>query len=565
MTPPRRPRRSRKSANKSSTSRDRASAKPKVSRFDSRRRESRDDRASAKSKVSRLDNNRREDSRGDRLATVLIVYGLGLGTAVLVPGLAFLWLILGCFFGVVWPWFKRQSWGQGVVTLWEDLGSKRNLQVPWPRFPGWFWVLLGIVGFVASIYLQVRSPRPAATDISHVARQTQVQNADNTQTIITLVRGQVRSTPRENRSGKARFWLDATQVSQVFEETRNLGGDGEFGISAESPNISEGEAAPETRAPAQLPLDDRSRGVTGKLYVTVPLLQATGLQPDQWVQVTGRLYVPQSPKNPGAFNFQAYLAREGAFAGLSGDRLERLDQSGQGEVLGEAIAPPGLGAWLAQLRRTLVQRSVAAAGYPEGVVMAAMMMGRRTVDFPVDLQDAFSRGGMAHVLATSGFHVSVLLAMVQWPVGRLRKSWRSSLRIGLGAIVLVGLVALSGGTPSVWRAALMGIPVLLMKESDQRTQPVGLLLVVAAVLLLVNPLWIQNLSFQLSFVATFGVLVSAGPIERGLEPILTAIVPPIGKLVAGWIGVAVAATIWILPLQIFYFAQVSSYSIGVNV
>ena len=483
------------------------------------------------------------------MAIALIVYGLGLGTAVIFPGLAYWWLILGCFLGVVIPWAQQQSWGKGIAALVSDFGSRFNFQLPWPQLAGWFWVVLGIVGFLASVYLQVRSPRPAPTDVSHVAQEIQQQNqrAGNTQTIVTLVRGQVRSLPRENRSGKARFWLDATQVSQVFEDSRNLGGDGELGISSGD--------RPSNQPPPQLPLDTRSRGVTGKLYVTVPLLQSTGLEPDQWVQVTGRLYVPSAPKNPGAFNFQGYLTREGAFAGLAGSRLERLDRNNQ----------TGPFARLAQFRQELVKRAVQGAGYPEGVVMAAMMMGRRTVDFPADLQDAFSRGGMAHVLATSGFHVSVLLGVVQLGVAGLRRSLQRPVSLTVGSVVLVGLVMLSGGTPSVLRAALMGIPVLVVRGSGSQAKPIGLLLVVAAVLLLVNPLWIQNLSFQLSFVATFGVLVSTGAVEERLKPVLSPLPKPVAEALSGWIAVAVAATLWILPLQLFYFAQISPYSIPVNV
>ncbi|MEM9244456.1 MAG: ComEC/Rec2 family competence protein [Cyanobacteria bacterium P01_F01_bin.153] len=497
--------------------------------------------------------NRREQEGSNRLAIALIVYGLGLGTAVIFPGLAYWWLILGCFLGIALPWARQQSWGKGIEALLSDIGSRldftKNFKLPWAKLAGWFWILLGIIGFLASIYLQVRSPRPAATDISHIAQeiQQQNQNAGQAQTIVTLVRGQVRSPPRENRSGKARFWLDATQVSQVFEESRNLGGDGELGISSGD--------RPSNNRPPQLPLDTRSRGVTGKLYVTVPILQATGVEPDQWVQVTGRLYVPSAPKNPGAFNFQAYLAREGSFAGLSGDRLERLDRS----------SDAGFFARLAQFRQGLVKRAVEGAGYPEGVVMAAMIMGRRAVDFPADLQDAFSRGGMAHVLATSGFHVSVLLGVMQFLVAGVRRSLRKPVSLAAGSVVLVGLVMLSGGTPSVLRAALMGIPVLLVRGSDRQAKPIGLLLVVAAVLLLINPLWIQDLSFQLSFVATFGVLVSTEAIENRLKPVLSTLPKVIANALSGWSAVAIAATLWILPLQLFYFSQISPYSIPVNV
>jgi competence protein ComEC len=83
------------------------------------------------------------------------------------------------------------------------------------------------------------------------------------------------------------------------------------------------------------------------------------------------------------------------------------------------------------------------------------------------------------------------------------------------------------------------------------------LLLAALVLLLINPLWIWDLGFQLSFLATLGLLVTSPALMKRLDWL-----PP---TIASLIAVPIAATIWVLPLLLYVFSQVSTYSILANV
>ena len=165
----------------------------------------------------------------------------------------------------------------------SDSSEELSLYQMLPRTK-WVWFLAGLTGFLASVYFHIRSPQPAINDISKL-----IPAGGNTEEVAVTVRGRVVSTPRLTRSGRSQFWLETNLVSQIN------GGDGRVEVN---------------------------RPVSGKLYVTVPLLQATGLYPDNTIAVTGALYKPQPPSNPGAFDFQAYLAREAAFAGLAGRRID---------------------------------------------------------------------------------------------------------------------------------------------------------------------------------------------------------------------------------------------------
>ncbi|HBK21994.1 MAG TPA: competence protein, partial [Planktothrix sp. UBA10369] len=91
----------------------------------------------------------------------------------------------------------------------------------------------------------------------------------------------------------------------------------------------------------------------------------------------------------------------------------------------------------------------------------------------------------------------------------------------------------------------------------RQTKPLSVLLIVAILLLIVNPAWIFDIGFQLSFLATLGLLVTVPPLMERLNWM-----PP---FFASLIAVPLAAMIWTLPLQLYVFKVLSPYSILVNI
>ncbi len=381
-----------------------------------------------------------------------------------------------------------------------------------PRFwrtgaPRRLWLTAATVLFLAPLYFQLTVPQPGKNDISQfVAAQT----SGNVQEQIVTVRGKIASTPRLTRSKRAQFWLNANQLSEVA------------GIDK----------------PARV-----GQSVTGKLYVTVPLLQATGLNSGQEIDVTGSLYKPKPPANPGSFDFQAYLAKEGAFAGLTGRSVSIPDER----------AGSRWGWW--RIRQRILRSQASKLGIPEGPFVSAMVLGSQAVNLylPAALRDEFAKVGLAHALAASGFQVSLILAIVGSLTGRLS----ARAKFGYGVAALLIFLGLTGPQAPVLRAVIMGIAALTAMVQERKSKPFGSLLLAATILLLINPLWIQDLSFQLSFLATLGLLATVPALMKRLDWL-----PPV---LAGAIALPIAASIWTLPLQLYVFNVVSPYSILVNV
>lgn len=390
-----------------------------------------------------------------------------------------------------------------------------------PRSVSWCIAAAIVWGAALNLYWQTPRPSPQSPqDVSLVLQQLQQQQPPDSSDLSITVLGRIRSIPTLNTSDRVRFELEATEVTPVTPVEQNY-------------------FSSKTAEASQPPLTDHTTQTTqGCLYTTVPLLQGTGLQDGQGVKVTGRAYQPKAANNPAGFDFQQYLARQGCFAGLSGQTVT-------------VITPTSPGWW--NLRQRILKAQVGALGSPYGTLVSAMVMGSQAVDLPQSVRQDFARAGLAHTIAASGFHVTLLVGCVLWLT-----QGRSPLFQGVtGFLSLLGLLGLTGPQPSIVRAVVMGSVGLLGLVLQRRTQPLGVLSLAGILLLLLRPLWIWDLGFQLSFLATFGLITTATPVSQHLD----FLPPRLGSL----LSVPIAATLWTLPILLYQFGVVSPYSIGVNV
>jgi competence protein ComEC len=411
--------------------------------------------------------------------------------------------IIFCWAYILGLFASAFSWTGAAIALGLGLiaaclrvpALRRVLPIAWWMGPtAKQWLMAGVIAGLACFFIQIRTPYPSSTDIS-----LKVPLDQNTTPIPAQVQGTVVTMPRLTRKGTAQLWLKAVQVQ----------------------------------------LDGNAQSVTGKLYVTLPRTAAQKIRPGQKIQLGGRLYRPQVAKAPRGFDFAAMLRREGAFAGIKADTIKILRQRGS------------WGSWMLQQR--IVRSLQSGLGKVNGALVSALVLGNDAVDIPYFLRDGFVQVGLAHALAASGTQVSILLTVVL----TLCKQLSSKLQMGIGGLTLLGFGSLSGFEPSITRAIVMGLSVLFALVLQRKTRPVMLLLATATALLLINPLWVWDLGFQLSVLATLGLIVTVPPLMERLDWL-----PP---TIASWIAVPVAAAIWTLPLQLYTFGLFPVYGIGVNV
>jgi competence protein ComEC len=165
----------------------------------------------------------------------------------------------------------------------------------------------------------------------------------------------------------------------------------------------------------------------------------------------------------------------------------------------------------------------------------------------------FIKTGLAHVLAASGFHVALLLGFVLTITRNL--SPKKQFLIGVTILIIYG--TLTGLQPSVMRAILMGIGALIGLLYNRQVNSLSSLLLAAIILLLWQPLWIWDLGFQLSFLATLGLIITV--------PLLTNKIVYLPNLIAEPMAISLAATLWTLPLLMYNFNSIALYNIPINI
>lgn len=172
-----------------------------------------------------------------------------------------------------------------------------------------------------------------------------------------------------------------------------------------------------------------------------------------------------------------------------------------------------------------------------------------------ELLEAFTITGIVHILSVSGSHIT-LMAGTANIVGRfLHMSPRATAALATGVILFYSLLA--GAIPPVIRSALMGILTLLALTAGRERDAQHILGLVALGLLLYSPLWLFDISFQLSFGATAGLLYLAPPLRERMRKKLPV-------FVADSLAVTIGAQLSVLPIIAWYFNVLSLSSLLAN-
>lgn len=266
----------------------------------------------------------------------------------------------------------------------------------------------------------------------------------------------------------------------------------------------------------------RSGRVQLTLYGEPPVL-AEG----QRLSAPLRLHHARGFQNPGGFDYAAHLAREGILvvASVSAERVEAL----------EAPAPR----WAARVRRWAKDAVAQALPPASAALLHGLLLGARG-DLPGEIDEAFRRAGVYHVLAVSGFNVALLASAVF----ALLKLARAGPRISpiVAIVLVVGFALVVGPEPSVARATIMAVLVLVALVIDREASVTNSLALAALIILAARPGDLRDPGFQLSFAATAGIL--AAPLPRS-------------RVLAAF-GVTLAAQLAVLPVMLAHFNQLST-------
>lgn len=285
------------------------------------------------------------------------------------------------------------------------------------------------------------------------------------------------------------------------------------------------------------------------------LVQASTFTPVRYgdrVRATGFLSLPAEFDT---FSYADYLARGGVFS-LMRNALVEVDSSGHGSPFYNALF---------ELRSSAAAQIAAYLPEPQAGLLTGILLGQENGIAPA-VSDAFTATGAAHIVAISGFNMAVISGLITAVFKRFRPRWLA----GFAAItVLVIYTLLVGANPAVVRAAIMSSLVIVAGLVRRKTYLPASLAFVVLLMSVLNPTILQDISFQLSFFATLGLMLFTDPLTRRFDAILTRLFSEttavrLSGILTEPIIVSLAALTLTLPLTIVYFNRLSLVTLPVN-
>lgn len=262
-------------------------------------------------------------------------------------------------------------------------------------------------------------------------------------------------------------------------------------------------------------------------------LLAQAVKPGDWISCIAHIKIVTPDRGEGS---DLYRASRGIFLCLYPTSQVAVER-GQGTI------PERAAQWLRGKIDTLYEGSVAG-------LVRALLTGRRD-GLNDQVQNQLSVAGMSHAVAVSGMHVSMLLTLVSMLCGG-----NPRLRAMIGIPVVLLFAVMTGGSASVWRAAVMQIMLLCAPLLGRQSDAITTLAAASMVLLLENPWAIASVSFQLSFAAVTGLFLLAGPVKNRMlrwkkHP------GTVLRFVASGVSATLGASIFTMPLTVYYFGIIS--------
>lgn len=257
----------------------------------------------------------------------------------------------------------------------------------------------------------------------------------------------------------------------------------------------------------------------------------------------GKVQEPKAAEASGEFSYRDYLSRFNIAAVVYFPKLEK-EAGGQGNRLKLLLL---------KFKQSFITRLGDIVPEPENSFLAGLLVGAKR-GIPDDLMQAFSDTGTTHIVAISGFNITI----IAWALDKLLRRFGRRVSFALSLLSIVLFVVLTGASSSVVRAGIMGSLLLVALNIGRLYAITNALALTAVVMLAVNPkLLLFDVGFQLSFLSLMGLVYLA----PRLEPLLAGVPRAIRVLLVA----TVSAQVFTLPLLLYNFDRLSLVSPAANV
>lgn len=266
-------------------------------------------------------------------------------------------------------------------------------------------------------------------------------------------------------------------------------------------------------------------------------------------KMEGKLRRPFTSTNPSQFSYAKYLRNFNAYTTFYTEDNEIKFISNPNTVRWKLIQ------FLNIKREQILKTHSHYIKSPNIEILGGVVFGDDAVAPPDFIKDSFIHSGLLHILAASGMNVGFISSFLFFFMIRLGVPYKIQMITGIIATIFYCLM--TGLGASVIRAGTMLIFILFGKLIDRDAHSVSLLSFVGLLMLIYNPAYINDVGFQLSFIVTLGIILSAEAILQYIKNV------PV--FLSSAVLIPIIAQLWVIPIQMFYFNTISLYSVFANI
>lgn len=323
------------------------------------------------------------------------------------------------------------------------------------------------------------------------------------------------------------FYGADTDIPQYFGKTLDI-----TGTIVEEPDVRLDKTY---LTVGDIEIDDTE--IKGQMLLSIG--QTTEYHYGQRPTFSGKVSKPKDAAAAGEFSYKNYLSRFGVFAVVYYPRVEEVADGFGNPVKHTLLA----------IKQKFVSTLALLLPEPQNSFLAALLVGLRR-SIPQHLTDAFNITGTTHIIAISGFNISIIV----WFLNKLLSRFGRKISFLLSLIFILGFVILAGASASVVRAGIMGCLLLVALNIGRLSEITNALVLTATIMLAINPSILAfDVGFQLSFLALMGIIYLS-PI---LEPQFALGPKPVKNFLRKYLVPTLAAQIFTFPVLLYYFDRIS--------
>ncbi len=222
------------------------------------------------------------------------------------------------------------------------------------------------------------------------------------------------------------------------------------------------------------------------------------------VKVHGTVVLPEDfeTDNGGVFHYVKYLAKDNIFYQLKNPQVE-IRAHHQASRIKELLF---------KIKNAFVGKLNKSISYPESTLAAGLTIAGKKA-LPPTIEDEFQRTGTLQVVVLSGYNITIVAEAFM----AMTASLPMLISSGIGVVGIILFTIMAGGSATVVRGSVMVVIVIAAKLLRRRYNVIRSLMLAACLMLVINPmLLVYDPSFQLSFLATLGLILVSPIVEKHL-------------------------------------------------